>query len=77
MDPQEKHLLEQVVKLSKENNDMLRKIQRNAQWMKVWGFIKLVIIVVPLVLGYLYLQPYFDMALKNLETVQDLFQLTN
>jgi len=62
MNPEEKKLLEQSLRLSEENNKILRKMQRTARWALIWGLIKVIIVVVPLILGVIYLQPFFDSA---------------
>ena len=72
MNPEEKVLLERTLKLSEENNQILHKIDRKARWAIVWGFIKGAIIVVPLILGYLYLQPFLAPAIDNLRGIQEL-----
>ena len=72
MSPEEKVLLERTLKLSEENNQILRKIERRARWAALWGFIKVAIIIVPLVIGYLYLQPFLDQALENFNSVKEL-----
>lgn len=59
MNPEEKELLERTLKLSEENNKLLHQIRKTAKRAAIWGFIKLVIIVTPLVVGYFYLQPLF------------------
>lgn len=53
--------------LLEENNRLLRIIQvdtektrRYIAWAHVWSLLKLAIIVVPLILGFLYLKPYLD-----------------
>ena len=75
MNPEEKVLLERALKLSEENNQILRKIERRAQWAVLWGFIKVAIIIVPLVVGYLYLQPLLDQALENFKSVKELLNM--
>ena len=60
MNPEEKELLTRLLKLSEENHRILEKLQRTIRWWHIWGFIKILIIVVPLVLGYLYLIPYIE-----------------
>ena len=72
MSPEEKVLLERTLKLSEENNKILRKMQRTARLAILWGFIKVAIIVVPLVLGYLYLEPYLGQALDNFNSIKEL-----
>ncbi|OHB05871.1 MAG: hypothetical protein A3B22_02695 [Candidatus Zambryskibacteria bacterium RIFCSPLOWO2_01_FULL_47_33] len=75
MNPEEKVLLERALKLSEENNQILRKIERRARWAVLWGFIKVAIIIVPLVVGYLYLQPLLDQALENFKSVKELLNM--
>lgn len=58
MNPEEKELLSKTLRLSEENNRILHKMQRAARWAVVWGFIKFVIIVTPLIIGFLYLEPH-------------------
>jgi len=70
MNPEERALLDKSVKLSQENNKMLKQIQRAARRAAVWGFIKLLVILVPLVLGYIYLQPYFDQAFQTYDELR-------
>ncbi|OHB09620.1 MAG: hypothetical protein A3G05_01165 [Candidatus Zambryskibacteria bacterium RIFCSPLOWO2_12_FULL_45_14] len=72
MSPEEKVLLERTLKLSEENNKILRKMQRTARLAVLWGFIKVAIIVVPLVIGYLYLEPYLGQALDNFNSIKEL-----
>ena len=75
MSPEEKVLLERALKLSEENNQILRKMQRAARWAVLWGFIKVAIIIVPLIIGYLYLQPFLNQALENYNSVKELLNI--
>ncbi len=72
MDPEENRLLMRVAKLSEENNRILRKMQKAARWAILWGFIKIAIVVVPLVVGYIYLQPFFEQAIDNYNSIRNL-----
>lgn len=71
MNPEDKVLLERTLKLSEENNELLKKIETKARWAMLWGFLKVAIIVTPFVAGYILLQPFFgqfgDAARKVLE----------
>ena len=75
MNPEERLLLERSLKLSEENNKILRKLERRARWAVIWGFIKIAIIVVPLIIGYLYLQPYLNNAMENYNSVRELLNV--
>ncbi|OHB18144.1 MAG: hypothetical protein A2544_02135 [Candidatus Zambryskibacteria bacterium RIFOXYD2_FULL_43_10] len=76
MNPEEKVLLERTLKLSEENNQILRKLQRRVRWAVLWGFIKIAIIIVPLVAGYLYLQPFLEQAMENYNGLRELINIT-
>ena len=76
MSPEEKVLLERTLKLSEENNQILRKIERRARWAILWGFVKVAIIVVPLVAGYIFLQPYLSQAMDNFNNIKTLLNNT-
>ena len=77
MNPEEKALLERTFKLSEENNQILRKMQRVARWGIIWGFVKILIIIVPLIAGYLYLEPYLNQILDNFSNIKDLLNNVN
>lgn len=72
MNPEEKRLLERTLKLSEENNQMLRGMRRFARWGILWGILKVAIIVIPIVLGYLYLEPHFGPISDTWRDAQDL-----
>ena len=57
MNPEEKVLLERTLKLSEENNKILKRLDRTRRLAVIWGFVKVLIIIVPLIAGYLYLEP--------------------
>ena len=60
MDPEEKVLLERLVKLAEDNNQILHRMRRAAHWGMVWSFVKFLIILTPIIIGYLILQPYWN-----------------
>ncbi len=69
MNPEEKVLLKHTLKLAEENNSILHKMQRTARWALAWGFIKVMILLIPLVVGFILLQPYFEPIRKVLESI--------
>lgn len=73
MNPEERALLEHTAKLSEENNRMLRSIRGAQRRAAIYGFIKLALIIVPLVAGYIFIQPYLDQAVANYNSIQGLF----
>lgn len=72
MSPEERQILERSLKLSTENHEMLMRIERRSKLVMFWGFIKLAVIAVPLILGYLYLEPYFAQAAESYNSFHEL-----
>ena len=72
MNPEEKHLMERSLKLSEESNQMLKRMERRAKRATIYGFIKLVVILAPLVVGYFLLEPYINQAGSTYSQLQDL-----
>jgi len=61
MDPELKALLEENIRLSKENNDLLRIMRRNAQWGLVGKIIFwLLLFVAPLIFVWGYIGPLMN-----------------
>ena len=52
-----KALLQENLKISKELLGITKKIKKWLAYQRVWGFLKLLIIVVPIILGIIYLPP--------------------
>lgn len=50
-------LLEKNLELSEEMHKMLKKISKYIFWQQVFNILKLLIIVVPIILGIIYLPP--------------------
>ena len=74
MNPEERELLLRSIKLGEENRQMLRDIKRTLFWSKVWGFIKIIVLVLPFVLGYFYLAPHFGSLGKSFQDAQTLIK---
>lgn len=60
MEPYQKSLLEQIAKQTEENNHILKSLRNSARWATFFGFIKLVIILGPLIAAYYYLAPHYN-----------------
>lgn len=56
---------DEILRLSKEIKVFIR-------WQQAWGFIRLLIIVVPIILGFIYLPPLIREAM---DSYQSLFSL--
>jgi hypothetical protein len=74
MTPDEKELLMRTLKLSEDNNHILVSLQKTMRWQTIWGLIKVLLIVIPLVIGYLYLQPYFGTISNELKNLPEGFK---
>ena len=77
MNPEEKALLKKTLELSEENNHILKKMHRAARLAFVWGFIKILIVVIPLVIGYLYLLPRIEIWRGEIEQVKSVIPALN
>jgi len=72
MNPEERRLLERSLKLSEENNTILKRIDRRAKLAMFWGFIKLAVIAIPLIIGYFFLEPYFKQVAESYDSIHEL-----
>ena len=57
-------LLKENIALNHEVQTMLSRMKRTFWIAHVWGLIKIAVIVVPLVWGYVALRPYFAQGMK-------------
>jgi len=64
-------LLQENLKISKELQKMTEKINRWVVWQRVTGIIKILIIIIPIVLGVIYLPP---LVKKSVQPLQDVYQ---
>jgi len=70
MSPEEKELLRRSLALSEENNKILLKVQKSLKWQAIWSVIKILVVVVPLIVGYLLFQPYLGSMFNTYKEVQ-------
>ena len=66
-----KTILEENLKLSKEIHSMCKDIERHNKLSRIYGFIRTAIIVIPLIVGILYLIPYFGQIFQGFETYKE------
>ena len=59
-DSEIKKLLERNLEMTIETHKMVKKIKSHMFWQQVFGVLKILIIVVPLVIGIMYLPPLLD-----------------
>ena len=74
MNPDERHLLERTLKLTEENNKILHRVEARARRAAIYGFIKLALILLPFVIGYFFLEPYFDEAAGQYSSLKQTFE---
>ncbi len=76
-----KKLLKENLRLNKEMHAMIKKVNHFIVWQRVYGYLKVFIFVIPLILGWIYLQPILNNALGQyqelLGVTQDLNTVTN
>lgn len=70
MTPEEQSLLRRTAALSEENNALLQKLERRIRWQTYWGFAKIIIFLAPLIIGYIFLQPYLGSLFNTYSEVQ-------
>ncbi len=69
-----KKLLEENLALNEEIYKMVKKINRFVIWQRIFGFLKILIIIVPIVLGILYLPPILKELLGQYQSILGLGQ---
>lgn len=60
MDSEMKILLDENLKLSRENNAMLRKMRNLQKWSKIWIIVKYIFWIGLAFGAYRFLEPYFE-----------------
>ena len=62
-------MMEESLKLNKKIYKIVKKLKSQMFWQSVFGFIRVLIIVVPLVLGFYYLSPYMKQAYQQYQQI--------
>ncbi len=75
MDEYSKRLLEENLKLTKEIHKMTKKINNFVVWSRVLGFLKILIIIAPIVLGIIYFRPILGIFNTVIEPYKELLNL--
>ncbi len=65
MDPEIKNILEETLKLSKENNKILRRMRSAGRWSMAVKFVYWVIIIGSMLGFYYYFQPFIDNLISS------------
>ena len=58
-------MLQEALEISKKNQKDIRYIKRFVIWSQVWGALKILLILVPIILGILYLPPFLEQWLGS------------
>jgi len=64
-----REMVQKNLQLSEEMHVMMKKMNSFIFWSRVGGFLKLLIIFLPLVLGYIYLTPLLKNALGQYQQI--------
>ena len=71
MEEELKKILEENLALTKEIHVMTKKIRKHIIWQQVIGIIKLVIILVPIIIGIIYLPPLLKEVFASYQELLD------
>ena len=66
--------LQNILKMTEENNKMLKRMERRHIWSVVTRFIYIGLVVALAYQGYVYLQPYLDKATQMYNTASSELQ---
>jgi hypothetical protein len=67
-----KQLIQENLNVTHEIYRLVKKIKRQLMWQKIWGAVKLVIIVVPLVISAIYLYPMMGQMIQTYQQLMDM-----
>ncbi len=62
-----KKIMDQNLKLTEENQEMIKKIRRYLLISRIWGLIKVLIILAPIILGIIYLPSLINNAFEDMK----------
>lgn len=69
MEEEIKKILEKNLELNEEIREMMKGIKRYIMWQRVWGVIKIIIIIGPIIVGLIYLPPLIKDALGQYQNL--------
>ena len=64
MNPEEREVLERTLKLSEENNEILRKLQRSMHLARIMSLVYWIFIIGSAIGAYYLIQPYLEQMLN-------------
>ncbi len=54
------NLLKESLKMNQEMRWMIRRINTYVAWQRIFGWLKVLLILIPLIIGFIYLPPLFQ-----------------
>ena len=69
MEEEIKKLLKENLKLNQEIYKMVKGIKSFLFWQRIWGVIKILIIVAPIIIGIIYLPPLFKQVMGQYQSL--------
>lgn len=67
-------LLREIHKLTKENNRILQKLERDAKRARLWKTLRIAIVLALLFGAYYFVQPFIDNLTKAYASIQQSFE---
>jgi hypothetical protein len=74
MEQNDTALLREIHKLTKENNVMLRKLERDAKRARFWKMLRIALILALLLGAYYFIQPFVDNLTTAYASIQNSFK---
>ncbi len=72
-----KELIEKNLKLTEEVHEIAVYIKKYIFWQKIFGFLKLFLIIIPLVISIIYLPPLLGQVFDQYKTILDMGSTVN
>jgi len=69
MEEEIKNLLKENLKLNQEIHKMVKGIKSFLFWQRIWGVIKILIIIVPIIVGIIYLPPLLKQVMGQYQSL--------
>ena len=69
MEEEIKKLLKENLKLNQEIYKMVKGIKSFVFWQRIWGVVKILVIVGPIIVGIIYLPPLFKQVLGQYQSL--------
>jgi cytoskeletal protein RodZ len=77
MSPEERKMLQDTLDLSRENNEILRKMRRGQFVANIIHSLKWIVLIIITIWSWLLIQPYFERMMDMYSQVQEATQSVN